>query len=116
MVSTEMPTVLLRPGARGAFAAENVVTIDLPTKSRRTSVLVLLFAGAEPAQRFLLSLSDKGKGATVFQLASPDALGTLLADLKTLGTTHVNFTAEPSSPNPIPIDDAVSRLGNPYQW
>jgi hypothetical protein len=100
MASAERPTVLLR---NGVFAAEHVVTVNFGIRGEYNRIWFPLFAGPEPAERFLLSLGDKGKGMTVFQLASTDALKTLLAELKFLGTTHVNFTAEASSPDPLPI-------------
>jgi hypothetical protein len=116
MVSNERPTILLRAGAFGVVTAENVLTVNFGIKNEPESVWFPLFAGTEPAERFLQSLGDKGKGMIVFQLASPEELETLLADLKSLGTTHVNFAAEVSALAPIPIDEAVRRLGNPTQW
>jgi hypothetical protein len=113
MISTEKPTILLRSGV---FTAENVVTVRFGIKNGPEIVWLPLFAGTEPAERFIPSLGENGNGMTVFQLANSDELETLLVELKSLGTTHITFPVGVSASDPIPIDEAVWRLGNPFGW
>jgi hypothetical protein len=72
------PTVLLYAGAPRNAAAENVVTISFGTAAPE-GVLVPVFTGPEPAERFLASLREQGNGMAIFELEGFDALERLLA-------------------------------------
>jgi len=111
-VLTESPTLLLHPGAPQNPTAANVIQIDFRLNDGTAGVLVPLFIGTEPAERFRVSLGEQGRGMTLLQLAGFDALEGMLADLKKGGATHVNFNAERDRPNPIPIDEVIDSLRN----
>jgi hypothetical protein len=107
---TDPPTFLVRPGAPQPHTAEDIVQISFRLTGGTTVRLVPMFLGAEPAERFRLSLGEKGEGVTTHQPKDFQGLEGLLVDLRKGGTTHVNFNAELDRPNPIPIDEVIHSL------
>src|SRR5262249_40783953 len=108
----EPPVVLLYPGAPQTPEAANVVTINFGLTDGTRGVLFPLFIGAEPAERFVQSLGEQGKGIAPLRLENLDALDQLLIGLQEAGVTHVNFNAQRDKPNPIPIADVIDSLHN----
>jgi hypothetical protein len=111
---TEPPTVLLHAGAPRVAEAQNVVTANFRFQDGESGVVVPLFIGTDPAERFIRSLGGHGKGMTPLPLEGFDALENLLEGLKTTGVTHVQFNPERPGhgPEPVPIDEVLVSLRN----
>src|SRR5262245_38931877 len=109
-ILTGSPTVVIHAGApQSPIAADNLVRVNFGSQGSPLGVLVALFLGDGPAQQFIQSLGQSGKGMTACPVPGLAELEVLLTDLKQRGVTHVDFNAKR---NPIPIDDVIDSLRN----
>lgn len=105
--------VVLYPG-KTEMRPENVVRIEFSLGDTRGSLLPL-FTGAEMAEKFVITQATAMPEMTVYSIPSHALIEPLLRDLERMGTTHVNFNADPRNANPIPIAEVINRFANPIR-